>query len=115
MSAILSRAERLAQRVDVEHRVGRRVEGAPRPDAVGAVGDRLRACTASSERSRCRFGQLRTPDLPGPALVEHRQAVAAQRRVERDRERRGRRDGRLPGPAREGDEDLLRARGAGSA
>ena len=43
MSAILSAPERLAQRVDVEHGVGRRVEGAPRPDAVGAVGDRLRA------------------------------------------------------------------------
>ena len=103
----LVRAQRLAQRIDVEHGVGRRVEGALRPDAVGAVGHRLRRVGVQRAQP-LQVGTAQDARLAGPALVEHRQAVAPQRRVERDRERRGRRDGRLSRPARQGDEDLLR-------
>ena len=62
----LVRAQRLAQRVDVEHGVGRRVEGAPRPDAVGAVGDRLRRVRRPASAAAAGWGSSRTPDLPVP-------------------------------------------------
>ena len=86
----LVRAERLAQGVDVEHRVGGRVEGAPRPDAGRAVGDRLGRDRVQRAQP-LQVGALQDARLPRPALVEHREAVAAQGGIQRDRERRGRR------------------------
>ena len=63
----------------------------------------------SSERSRCRLGHSQDARLAGPALVEHREAVAAQRGVQRDRERRGRRHRRLSRAAGQRDQELARA------
>ena len=105
-------AQRLAQRVDVEHGVGRRVEGALAARCGWRNWHGLRRVGVE----RAQPLQVRAAEdagLAGAALVERGEAVAAQRRIERDRERRRRRDRRLPRAAGQGDEDLLRARGAG--
>jgi hypothetical protein len=101
-------AEGLAQLVDIEDRVGGRVEGARGADAVGAR--RQRRGQERVERAQALDARaVQEARLAGAALVEHGEPVAPQRRLQRERERRRRADRRLARPARERDEHRRRA------
>ena len=106
-------AERLAQRLEVEHGVGGRVERAPRPDLRRAARD-----GRGQERVEVAQGlHLRAAQhagLAGAALVERDEAVLAQGGREARRRRRREVDARLSRPAGQGEQDLPRARERGA-
>ncbi len=82
MKASLLSAQPAAQLLEVEHRVGGRVEGASRADAAGALGHV--AGQEGVERAQPLHLRAAQGVRPArPTQVEHDEPVAAQRRLER--------------------------------
>ena len=96
-------AQAHAQRLEVEHGVGGRVGDALRPDALGAV---LHGARPDRVQRAQPLHVVAADDarLARAALVERHEAVAAQRRLEAERERRGGVEARLTRAAGQRDE-----------